>query len=448
MAHDPDSRSRGIHGPCSGVRLTMRYLDSPRASALAATLLAGTLAAHAATGPENAWPRWGGAQGDFRVSTALGVAWPKKGVDARWRAEVDGGHAAPVIDAERVYVVSGRGRAHQVDAFDRESGTPVWRHDSKTRYASHRPDWDGPHATPALVGDLLILVQIDGIVRAHDRSDGTVRWERDLVTEQRVSLPQSGWAASPLPYRDLVLLPGLGGRGPGAMAMRIADGSIAWTTGSFRSSHASPILIEPNARPVAVFHGMDELVGIEPGGGTPLWTRPLRSGAADNVSFTALWDATRRLLVVSHRFDDIGSQAFFFPAGVDTPNESPTWTQRRLQIEHGNGVIHGDLLIGSHRGTPGLLVAIDLATGEARWRARIPKATMLSVESPSGEADDRRLLVLDETGRLHLARADDAGFERIDSFQAMDGQSWTVPSLAGRDLVLRNGGEVGVYELP
>ena len=386
------------------------------------------------------WPRWGGPGGDFRVSSTLSGDWPRKGPGLRWRADAEGGHSAPVVDDRRVYVISGLGRAHRVTAHERVSGEVLWSHASTTRYASHRPDWDGPHATPALIGDLLIVVQIDGVVRAHDRRTGDVRWERDLVTRDGVALPQSGWAASPLPYRNLILFPGLGGGGPGALALTIADGTLAWSSGSFRSSHASPILIEPGDRPIAVFHGMDELVGITPDDGAVLWTRSLRNGAADNVSFTPLWDADRRLLLISHRYDDVGTQAFHFAPDREAPTAAPIWTQRRLQVEHGNAVIHRGQVVGSHRGTPGLLLGLDLATGEPQWRARIPKATLLSTED--------HLLVLDESGRLHLATLQDSKFDRVSSFQAFDEQSWTVPTLAGRELILRTGSEVVAYLLP
>lgn len=436
----------------------MRERRTYRSTLLSALVVAATSTAEARAVTDDGWPRWGGPDGDFRAEARSGD-WPKKGLQVRWRVAATGGHSAPVVDASRVYVVSGQGRSHLVSALDRETGALLWSHESSARFASHRPDWDGPHATPALAGDLLIVVQIDGVVRAHHRADGTLRWQRDLLTDHAVILPQSGWAASPLPHGDLVLLPGLGGTGPGALALRTADGTTAWTSGSFRSSHASPILIEPDGDPVAVFHGMDELVGVDPEIGTVLWSRPLRQGAADNVSFTPLWDASRRLLVISHRYDDIGTQAFHVPPGTATPQESPAWTQRRLQVEHGNGVLHGDLLVASHRGTPGLLLGVDLATGEVRWRERLPKATLLSLGQSTGprvESTDREggadksrhLLILDESGRLHLATADGDGFGRIASFEAFDEQSWTVPTLVGRDLFLRSGSEIVAYELP
>lgn len=416
-----------------------------------AALCANNLVAGVTT--DDSWPRWGGPVGGFRSTTTVASEWPKKGPKVRWRADAVGGHSAPVVEGDRVYVVSGHGRSHRVTALERTTGNAIWTHETTTRFASHRTDWDGPHATPALVGDLLIVVQIDGIVRAHDRGTGAVRWQRDLVADHRVTLPQSGWAASPLPQGDTVLLPGLGGAAPGAIALRVSDGSTAWTSGSFRSSHASPILIEPAGAPLAVFHGMEELVAIDPDDGAVLWTRPLRSGAMDNVSFTPLWDAERRLLVISHRYDDVGTQAFRFPEGSGIPTQSPVWTQRRLQVEHGNGVLLGDTLVASHRGTPGLLVGVDLLTGAVGWRARLPKATLIAAGSPTpnaadGDVANGRLLVLDESGRLHLATATAETFDRLSSFQVFEEQSWTVPTLAGRDLVLRNGSEVVLYELP
>ena len=45
---------------------------------------------------------------------------------------------------------------------------------------------------------------------------------------------------------------------------------------------------------------MFELVGIDPQDGNVLWRQMLRREAADNVTFTPIWDAARRQVLISH----------------------------------------------------------------------------------------------------------------------------------------------------
>jgi hypothetical protein len=65
------------------------------------------------------------------------------------------------------------------------------------------------------------------------------------------------------------------------------------------------------------------------------------------------------------------------------------------------------------------------------WQQRgIAKATVLYA--------DKKLLVLDEDGNLIVGRVTRDGFDQVAKAQVCDKNAWTVPTLVGRTLFLRD----------
>ncbi len=386
------------------------------------------------------WSQWAGPRRSFAVESELADRWPEAGPRILWRRPLGNGHAGIVTAGTKLFTAYGGGRRETVVALDRSSGRTLWERSYDVGYAAHREDWDGPHATPLVVGDRLITVAIDATVRAWNVEDGELAWTRDLRADHRVKLPQSGYAASPLAWKGLILLPGLGGPGPGALALRLDNGRTAWARHEFRSSHASPVLVRFAGRDHAVFHGMNELHGLDPASGDRTWSHVLRQNAADNVSFTPLWDASRQQLLLSHGYDDAGMRAIRLRADEGIVRTEELWANRRLRVDHGNGVRLGGVVLASHRSDPGILVAIDVTDGALLWRHRIPKVTGL-------RAGDK-LLLLDEDGSLHLARPDRDGPGVLASARILENNAWTVPSLVGKRLYARDRFHIVALELP
>lgn len=402
-------------------------------------LVAWTLSASVCAATSAEWPQWGGPQRNFTAADAdLQDSWKDAAPRELWRRSLGGGRAAFVVDGDTLYTMHGGKKRESVVALDAESGTTRWQYDYVVSYQPHA--YDGPHSTPTIAPGRLIAVSIDAKVHALDLNSGELLWSRDLVADHGVKLPQFGYAASPLFHDGLVLLPGLGGPAPGALALKIEDGATAWARHDFLSSHASPMLIRVGDRDQAVFHGMDWLYGLDPRSGDRLWRIRLRTDAYDNVSFTPLWDAPREQLVVSHGYDNFGAQALKLRSAASKTTAEKVWNNRRLNVDHGNGVLLDGVLYASHRADPAFLVAVDLAAGETRWRVRMPKATLL--------AADGKLLLLDEEGELYLARPDDEGPGIVDKISVLRSDAWTVPTLVGKRLYLRDGEQAVALELP
>jgi len=92
-------------------------------------------------------------------------------------------------------------------------------------------------------------------------------------------------------------------------------------------------------------------------------------------------------------------------------------------------------------GGPAFLVALDAKTGNIAWRKRdiVAKASCLYA--------DGKLLALDEKGKLLLAKVSPAGAEVLAQHQVTDDRAWTVPTLVGTKLYLRDRKNIMAFEL-
>jgi hypothetical protein len=170
------------------------------------------------------WPQFRGPGGrGFADGAGAPTRWgPRENV--RWKAELPGrGLSSPVVAGGRVYVTACTGalqdRLH-VLCFDAASGKRLWHRQlhatgntlchPKTNMAAPTPAADDGHVYAAFAtGDLACF-----------DAAGNLLWYRALVRDYPRLTNQVGMAASPVLWRDLLLLP-----------LETADASFAvpWT---------------------------------------------------------------------------------------------------------------------------------------------------------------------------------------------------------------------------
>jgi hypothetical protein len=89
---------------------------------------------------------------------------------------------------------------------------------------------------------------------------------------------------------------------------------------------------------------------------------------------------------------------------------------------------------------PAPLTAIDVRTGAVAWQRRtFSKVTMVQAGS--------RTIILDEDGRLAIARLSPSGLEVLQEASVTTKLSWTPPTLIGRRLYVRDRRSVVALDL-
>jgi outer membrane protein assembly factor BamB len=395
------------------------------------------------TGPvraEDRWTQWGGEGRDFRCADAkLADSWPAAGPRKLWSREIGPGHSAIVADADAIYTMCRRGEQDAVLALAASDGKPLWetRYDSPTKPDMQLEFGPGPHSTPLLAGDRLIAISSTVLVHCLNRKTGEIVWKQDLEQTVGAAHPQRGYAASPLVYEDTVIIPA-GGKDTGVVALRIADGQLAWKTPPFRPTMSSPIL--------AKIHGEDHLilamgtdrVGLNPKNGDVRWRETVDQQAAAIISTPLFVEPDK--VAFSSAYGG-GTYLFQIERSGDAFSARQLWHAPQFKVHHQSFVRVGELLVGSSGDFgPAFLMGVHLADGKVAWRERgLPKVNFVC-------AGDK-LLLLDEEGTLGLARAGETKIDVLAKAKLLEDKAWTVPTLVGARAYLRDNKTVMAVEL-
>jgi len=219
------------------------------------------------------------------------------------------------------------------------------------------------------------------------------------------------------------------------MAYHASDGSPAWSAPAGRSTYASPQLATLDGQEQILVLSDAGVVSVAPADGTIIWNydnavrapRSVQPHAIDGhgVIFAGGLDLGTSLLEVAHA----GGQW----------KVTPAWTSHALKPSFNDFVVES----GSAYGLDGSIMScIDLASGERRWKhGRYGRGQVLLL------AQQHLLLVAAETGEVALVAADPSGFRELGRFQAIEGKTWTHPSVAGNRLYVRNAEEIACYQL-
>ncbi len=134
-----------------------------------------------------------------------------------------------------------------------------------------------------------------------------------------------------------------------------------------------------------------------------------------------------------------GSRLIRLTAGADgTIAPSIVWESIRLKPKFSNPVLAGGFVYGLD---DGVLVCLDAATGERRWKAgRYGHGQTLL----AGDV----LLVTTEDGEVVLVEPSPEAHRELARLQVFDGKTWNPPALAAPYLLVRNDREAALYELP
>jgi len=392
----------------------MMYLKefySQAGTAIAVFALALLLTTMTASAQSSDWTQWGGPQRNFKSeSKGLATTWPETGPRRLWQRELGEGYSAIVADRGMLFTMYRKGEM---------------------------TNGPGPHATPLVTGNLVFSSGATGKLHCVDRKSGKLLWSHDLLKEFHGNVRVNGYSCSPIAYKDKIIMM-VGGPASSLIAFNQKDGAVAWKKHDFRNSTSSPIVVSVDGQDQLVAFMWGEVVGVDPINGNLLWSHPHPVEHGLNTT-TPVWGSDN-LLFVSSGYDG-GSRVIKLSRNGDKTTTEELWAHRLMRVHFTNAIRVGDVVYGSSGDFgPAPFTAIDVRTGKVLWRNRtFPRASFIFA--------DGRFIILDEDGQLLLATATSEGLTVTSKAQLLNGQSWTVPSLAGTRLYLRDRKNVMAVDL-
>jgi hypothetical protein len=222
------------------------------------------------------------------------------------------------------------------------------------------------------------------------------------------------------------------------LAFNQRTGAVVWKSPPFEVGPASPLLIQVDGEDQLVVFGGAEILGLNPSTGAILWRRPHKTDWGLNIS-TPVWGPDN-ILFYSSAYNT-GSAAIRLSRAGGQTNVKELFSTNRMRVHIGTVIRIGDYVYGANGDFgPSFITAINVKTGEIAWRDRsFSRATFLYA--------DNKLIILDEDGTLGLATIAPEGIKVLARADVMSKTAWTVPTLVGTKLYVRDRKNILALEL-
>ena len=386
------------------------------------------------------WPQWGGPHRDFKSDVrGLAASWPASGPRRLWMRALGDGYSAIAVESGKLYTMYRSGVQDVVVALDAATGTTVWeyRYDAPFTGEYELEQGPGPRSMPLVVGSQVYTVGASGKLHCLNKQTGKLVWAHDLVQEFNGTVRVRGYSCNPIAYKNTVILM-VGGVGHAIMAFNQKDGTVAWKKQDLDNSYSSPLLIKVDGQDQLVAFMYGQIIGVDPNNGDLLWSNPHPNENGVNVSLPVWGDDN--LLFCSSGYDG-GSRVLKLTRSGNKTVVEQIWASKLMRIHFGNAIRIGSYLYASSGDFgPAPFTAIDIRTGQVMWRNReLSRATAVLA--------DGRFILLDEDGHLALATPTPEGLKIASRIELLTSNAWTVPTLAGTTLYLRDRKNVMALDL-
>jgi outer membrane protein assembly factor BamB len=364
------------------------------------------------------WPQF---RGPSRTGTAAGdtidVASPT--LQLRWKVDVGPALSTAAVHDGRVYTGISDEKHDYLAAFDAADGSLLW----KTPIGEVFPSefGNGPRATPTVDGDRVYLLGGSGTLVAARTKDGKVFWAVDVKETLGSEQPRFGYAGSSLVLGDLLVQEVGAKEGDTLVFLDKRTGEKKRAALQGPHGYSSPLVVElAGTKQIVTVRGR-KIVGLDLEG-AELWSHTVEGG----VIAMPLPVGQDRLFISAG--DDTGCGLLQLKKDGDAWSVEVLWRNRAMRNHFNSSVVVGGTIFGFDNAT---LKAVDVETGEIVWGKR-------GLGKGSLAASGNLLAVLSDKGVLKIVRATPKGYEELASLQAIEGKSWTSPSIVGNRIFVRN----------
>jgi len=388
------------------------------------------------------------SQGMFTEEKGLLKSWPETGLTPKWTYTGLGEGWTSVIKAGKHLYISGSNMSEKkemVVCLDLD-GKKVWQTSTGARWERSFP---GARSTPTYAagekeGEGRLLVATGpGTVVCLNAADGKILWQKDIATEYGSKFGM--WAmAECLVVKDGLVFVTAGGSKALVVALKIADGSVAWASkpNNDTLAYVTPAIVKDQL----VVMTATKVNGINLKDGTVMWE--------DNFAKTAKFSGMGG---VNCNSPTVSGNRFFVSAGYnqgsvlyelneDGKGVKALWTNQALDPHHDCTVLIDGKLYGSNwtSNNSGNWMCVDWETGktiyETAW-GNLGKGSVIY-------ADGLMYLYEEKRGTLAIAKPGDK-FEVISSFQVKFGnkEHWAHPTICDGVMYVRHGDAVAAFDI-
>lgn len=392
----------------------------------------------------SSWTNFRGADFDniSKEKTKLINKFPASGPNIIWSVNLGEGHAAPVIQNGKVYILDylEEKKADALRCFSLETGKELWQR----LYSVHIKRNHGMSRTvPAITEKFIVTIGPKGHVMCNNPETGDFLWGIDLVKDYQTEIPFWYTGQCPFIEDEIAII------APGGSSLLIGvdcnTGDIVWETPNpdgWGMSHSSVMPMTLNGKRMYVYAAIGGILGIsaeKENMGTILWK--MKEFAPNVVAPSPLVLEDGKIFMTA----GYGAGSILFK--VENIDDSYTTTILQ-EFKPKDG-------IASEQQTPILFkdhILTILPKDAGGNRNQFVCCNMNDCETilwTSGKSDrfglgpymiaDDKFFILKDDGTLTIAEARTDSFVRLDKVKLMDGHdAWGPLAIADGKLLMRD----------
>ena len=386
------------------------------------------------------WPRWRGpaATGHVPAGVPVPTTLPAK-PKVVWRTVIGFGLGSPVVSGKRVFVLDNQRGKETVLAADAATGKELWRATlDETFRDAHSPV--GPRSTPLVDGDRVYVLSCRGEFQCLGAGSGKVIWRTNFAKDhgavfsgERGAAPgasRHGYTGSPFIDGERMIVD-IGGRsGASVVCFDKTTGRVIWKSQSDPAGHGGPVVATSAGVKQVVSFTADAAIGLAAGDGKLLWRVPIKTRVGRHcITPVVVGDM---VIVSSYLAGLIGIKV---TRDGEALRAERAWVNKSSPVNFSNPVAIGRHLYGLGRARK--LICIDVRSGQRTWAKDWTETRMFGKGYAGFLVMGRNILGLAEDGTLFMIAADPKAFRMVARAKVC-GTNWCHPAYASGRLFLRD----------
>lgn len=415
-------------------------MELPMSRSLTNVILAAAILLCAGFAGEAAdWPGFRGPSGNgVSEETGFPTKWSKD-ENVKWRIDMPNrGNESPIVSNGHVFATSATedGKTRRLHCFDRKDGRQVWVKEVNFEEVekTHQTNPFGA-ATPAADGEKVVVWHGSAGLLCYDFK-GDELWKADLGPVGHIW----GYGSSPVIHEGLVYL----NYGPGEqqflVAVKLADGEIAWKIdesggsndrgGKMSGSWSTPVIVGSGESTQLICSMPTRAVALNAKTGDLIWECQGLVGKNGNLVYTSPVIAGEIGIFMGGYTGP--AMAVKLGGSGDVTETHRLWhaTEKNPQ-RISSGIVVGDHLFMANAG-PGTFQCIEIATGKEVWQSRGPGANHWGQMTFA----NGNLYVTNQSGATIVFEPNVEAFKEV-AVNQLDAASNSTPAFSDGEIFLR-----------
>lgn len=379
------------------------------------------------------WPQWRGPDRTGHVHENLKAlpAEPK----VNWKIATTEGLSSPVVAGGKVFHFEAEEGKEVLRALKVENGERIWSAVIDETFKDNQGP-PGPRCTPVVDGDRVYVVSCRGELQCRAVGTGEKIWNVNYLKDfgaifvgEKGNVPgaaRHGNNGSPLIHGDH-LFAGAGGTNGSVVCLNKKTGAVIWKSLEEQAAYAPPVILKLAGMEQLVCFMADSVLALKPDDGKLLWRFPVKTAYARHVTTPVSFEDI--VVVSSHQVGTIGLK-------VSSDKVEQAWISKEAAMNFSSPIAVGRHLFGL--GPKSDVICVDIPTGKLLWS----KPGYFTTSADKSEAAflvfEKNILMLTDGGRLILFEANPNEMKELSVTQVC-GSNWCNPAYSNGNLYVRDG---------